>query len=55
MQIIKLILAIIFPPIAALLQVGFTSHFFINILLTIIGGIPGMIHAIWLVVTDRQP
>lgn len=54
MQILKLILAIFLPPIAAFLQVGFSLHLVINIILTLIGGVPGMIHAIWLVVTDRK-
>ncbi|MCR9248809.1 MAG: YqaE/Pmp3 family membrane protein [bacterium] len=54
MQILKLILAIFLPPIAAFLQVGFSIHLLINIILTLIGGVPGMIHAIWLVVTDRK-
>ncbi len=54
MQILKLILAIFLPPIAAFLQVGFSLHLVINIVLTLIGGVPGMIHAIWLVVTDRK-
>jgi uncharacterized membrane protein YqaE (UPF0057 family) len=53
MNIIKIILAIFLPPVAAFLQVGLTLHFFLNILLTILGGLPGMIHALWLIVTDK--
>jgi uncharacterized membrane protein YqaE (UPF0057 family) len=55
MAIVKIILAIILPPVAAYLQVGFTTHLWINIILTILGGIPGMIHALWLVLTDKKP
>lgn len=50
MDIVKIILAIFLPPVAAFLQVGFGLHFWLNILLTILGGLPGMIHALWLVV-----
>ncbi|GAB3018888.1 YqaE/Pmp3 family membrane protein [Bowmanella dokdonensis] len=51
---VNLILAIFLPPIGALLQVGLTTHFFINVLLTILGVIPGVIHAVWLVLTDKK-
>ncbi|MHC4130561.1 MAG: YqaE/Pmp3 family membrane protein [Planctomycetota bacterium] len=54
MAIVKIILAIILPPVAAYLQVGCTTHLWINIVLTILGGIPGMIHALWLVLTDQK-
>ena len=52
MKILKIILAIFLPPIAAFMQVGATKHLWINIILTLLWGIPGMIHALWLVLTD---
>jgi uncharacterized membrane protein YqaE (UPF0057 family) len=54
MAILKIILAIFLPPVAAFLQVGVTMHFWINIVLTILGGIPGVIHALWLVLTGQK-
>ena len=53
MDIVKILLSIFLPPVAAFLQVGLTMHFFVNILLTLLGGLPGMVHALWLVVTNR--
>lgn len=53
-SILNLILAIFLPPIGAFLQVGLSLHFFLNIILTLLGGLPGVIHAIWLVVTDKK-
>ncbi len=53
MQIIKIILALFLPPIAAFLQVGATKHLVINIILTLLCGVPGMIHALWLVLTNK--
>lgn len=53
MDIVKIILAIILPPVAAYLQVGTSKHFWINIVLTILGGLPGMVHALWLVVAKK--
>jgi len=54
MFILKVILAIFLPPVAAFLQVGLGLHFWLNILLTILGWLPGMIHALWLVFTKKS-
>ena len=53
MIVVKLIFAFFLPPVAAFLQVGLSTHFWINIILTLLGGIPGMLHAFWLVLSDR--
>ena len=50
-DIIRLICAIFFPPLGVLLQVGLGIHFWINILLTLLGFIPGMIHALYVIFT----
>jgi len=52
--LIKVILAIFLPPVAAFVQVGVSTHLWINIVLTILGGIPGVIHALWLVLTGKK-
>ncbi|MBU2876525.1 MAG: YqaE/Pmp3 family membrane protein [Aliiglaciecola sp.] len=49
MDIIRLILAILLPPVGVFLQVGFSGAFFLNILLTILGYLPGIIHAVWII------
>ena len=49
MDIIRIIVAIILPPVGVFLQVGIGKHFWINILLTLLGYIPGIIHAIWVI------
>ena len=49
MDILKIIAAIILPPLGVFLEVGITKHFWINILLTLLGYIPGIIHAIWVI------
>ena len=54
MFIVKLIFAFLLPPVTAWLQVGITTHFWISIALTLLGGIPGILHALWLIFTDRQ-
>lgn len=48
-DIIRIILSVILPPLGVFLQVGLGKHFWINILLTILGYIPGIVHAIWII------
>lgn len=54
MDIIRILFALFLPPVAAFLQVGLSMHFWINVLLTLLGGLPGVVHALWLVVTKRS-
>lgn len=51
MDLIRIIFAIILPPLGVFLQVGLGKHFWINILLTLLGYIPGIIHAIYIILT----
>ena len=44
MDIIRILLSILLPPLGVFLQVGIGAHFWINILLTILGYFPGVIH-----------
>ena len=46
---LRIILSILFPPLGVFLQVGFGGHFWLNILLTLLGYIPGIIHAVWII------
>ncbi|MBE9520966.1 MAG: YqaE/Pmp3 family membrane protein [Proteobacteria bacterium] len=54
MDILRIVLAIFLPPVAVFLTVGLGLHFWINILLTILGFIPGMIHALWVIVKKKE-
>ena len=45
----RIVVAIILPPLGVFLQVGLTKHFWINILLTLLGYIPGIVHAVWVI------
>ncbi|MFP4354005.1 MAG: YqaE/Pmp3 family membrane protein [Phycisphaerae bacterium] len=51
MDILRIILAILLPPLGVFLQVGIGMHFWLNILLTIFGYIPGIIHALWVILS----
>ncbi|KAF5330829.1 hypothetical protein D9619_005809 [Psilocybe cf. subviscida] len=48
-DICKIILAIFLPPLGVFLERGCGADFFINILLTILGYIPGIIHALYII------
>lgn len=48
MKLLQLIACILLPPLGVFLTVGVSSALVINILLTILGIIPGIIHAIWI-------
>ena len=41
MDLLRIIAAILLPPLGVFLQVGFGGHFWLNILLTLLGYIPG--------------
>lgn len=51
MDVIRIILSVIIPPVGVFLQVGFGAQFWLNVLLTLLGYIPGLIHAIYVIVT----
>jgi uncharacterized membrane protein YqaE (UPF0057 family) len=48
-DVIRILVAIILPPVGVFLQVGIGLHFWLNILLTLCGYVPGIIHAIWVI------
>lgn len=49
MTILRLILTILLPPLGVFLTVGIGGHFWLNILLTILGYIPGIVHGVWII------
>lgn len=49
MDVLRIILAIILPPVGVLMQVGLGMHFWLNIVLTLCGYIPGLVHAVWVI------
>lgn len=48
-DLLRIILSILLPPVGVALEVGFTAQFWINVLLTLLGYIPGIIHALWII------
>lgn len=49
MDLLRILLAILLPPLGVFLEVGIGTQFWINILLTLLGYLPGIVHAIWVI------
>lgn len=50
-DVVKILLAVLLPPLGVLLEVGLTAQFWINVLLTLLGFLPGVIHAVYIIAT----
>lgn len=49
MGLFRIIIAILLPPLGVFLQEGIGKHFWMNILLTLLGYIPGIAHTVWII------
>lgn len=54
MSLLRILAAILLPPLGVFLEVGFGPTLLINILLTVLGWLPGSIHAIWVIVKHQE-
>lgn len=50
-DLLRVLLAILLPPVGVFLQVGLGLQFWLNVLLTILGYLPGIIHALYVILT----
>lgn len=46
---VRILFAVILPPLGVFLQVGLGKQFWINVILTLFGYLPGIIHAVWVI------
>jgi uncharacterized membrane protein YqaE (UPF0057 family) len=53
MDLIRIVLSILIPPLGVLLEVGLGLQFWINIVLTLLGYIPGVVHAVYIIASRR--
>jgi len=54
MRLLQVILGILLPPLGVYLTVGFSSALLFNILLTLLGWLPGSIHAVWVIAKHAE-
>ncbi len=55
MSIIKTLLLVIFPPLGVALHKGIGGSFLLNLILTLFGYVPGLLHGIWLFMINENP
>lgn len=56
MDILRILFSALIPPLGVFFTVGFGGTFWINLLLTLFGYFPGLIHAIWVIAKhDTRP
>lgn len=54
MNLLRIILGILIPPLGVFMTVGVGATLFINIGLTLLGWLPGSIHALWVIVKHEE-
>lgn len=54
MTLLRIVLAIVLPPVGVFLTYGLSTTLIINILLTLLGWLPGSIHAVWAIAKHEQ-
>ena len=48
-DLLRVLLSVLLPPLGVFLQEGIGMQFWLNILLTLLGYVPGLVHAIWII------
>ncbi|BAY21045.1 hypothetical protein NIES2100_07900 [Calothrix sp. NIES-2100] len=54
MKLTRLLLGLLLPPVGVFLEVGIGPTLLINILLTLLGWLPGSIHAVWVIAKHEE-
>lgn len=57
---LRILIAFLVPPVGVAMQLGIGFQFWLNVLLTLCGLIPGILHAVYIILTHapdvkRQP
>ena len=48
-DLLRVVFSVIIQPLGVFFQEGLGKHFWINLLLTLLGYVPGLVHAIWII------
>ncbi len=54
MPVLQIIAAVLLPPLGVFLARGIGTDFWINVVLTLILWIPGVLHALWVVINTGK-
>ncbi len=52
---LRILFAILLPPVAVILTVGHGWSFWLSVILTVLGFVPGMVYAVWVVTSHPHP
>lgn len=55
LDLVRILLSVLLPPLGVFLQVGLGGQFWLNVLLTLLGYFPGLIHAVWVIARVGPP
>lgn len=53
-KLLRIIIGLVLPPLGVLLTVGFGPTLLINVVLWLLGWLPGSIHAVWVIVKHEE-
>ena len=53
-SLLALLLAVFIPPLGVLITEGLGVQLLINLILTFLGYIPGIVHALYIILRDKQ-
>jgi uncharacterized membrane protein YqaE (UPF0057 family) len=48
-DLLRVVLSVLLPPLGVFLQEGLGVQFWLNVLLTLLGYVPGLVHAVWII------
>lgn len=54
MKLVRFLTGILLPPVGVFLTYGISTTLIINILLTLLGWVPGVIHAVWAIAKHEE-
>jgi uncharacterized membrane protein YqaE (UPF0057 family) len=54
MKVIRFALGILVPPVSIFMTYGLSTTLLLNILLTLLGWVPGSIHAVWAIAKQEE-
>lgn len=54
MKLVRFLLGVLVPPVGVFLTYGLSVTLVINILLTLLGWVPGVIHAVWAIAKHEE-
>jgi len=52
--LLLVMIAVLLPPLAVGLKAGIGFQFFLNVILTLLVWLPGMVHALWVVLKEGR-